>query len=480
MKSQVIAAARSNYDAAMIRSSAPVLYLLAALAAGCVDPAEDLDTADLTKPTTIASDFESGSIGVVQKTSDAEWTLSIRNDNDNATLPASFRTWWYVRFDRAPLAQPMTITVNNHGFPFYYVPVYSYDQRVWHRFDESEVVQPNTTTIVITKQFHRRTVWLARFYPYTLTDLEDYLDDVDRHPFVERDTVGTTALGRPLEVLTITNPMVADTAKQRIWIHARTHPAETGSSFVLEGLIDFLLGGSPNANLALSSFVFSIMPMHNVDGVVIGNYRTTPGSINLENSWRRDPADPFLLSADAPQEVKVLRDAMAATLEPGDIPVTVALNLHSSNSEPDTAAFFFPHFGPAALGYAPDEAELFTDQIAFTDSVESFYGVGRIEPRPADGGRSFVTNNFPESWWWASFGPSVNAITLETVYGRAGFAPRWVTPRDIRPLGRALVRSLLEGHDLLPASPRARSSARPVLLYPNLYPPAMEVQVKDH
>jgi len=48
----------------------------------------------------------------------------------------------------------------------------------------------------------------------------------------------------------------------------------------------------------------------------------------------------------------VLRDAIAATLEPSDISVTVAPNLHSSNSEPDTAAFLFPHFGPAELGYA--------------------------------------------------------------------------------------------------------------------------------
>jgi hypothetical protein len=141
------------------------------------------------------------------------------------------------------------------------------------------------------------------------------------------------------------------------------------------------------------------------------------------------------------------------------VPVTMALNLHSSNSAPDTAAFFFPHFGPRALGYAEDEALLWTRQVSFIDSVEAFYGAGRIEPRPVEGGPSFAARSFPESWWWHNRHADVMAITLETVYGRAGFAPRWVIPTDVRALGRAVALAVLEYHRLPVAHPHAPAGA---------------------
>ncbi len=431
-------------------------FLVAAVAAaGCGD-VDDL------AGTTVSSDFESGNVGAVRKLGETEWVLSLPDDNDNHGLSETWRTWWYVRFDRVTTTQPMTITIDNNAWPYYYLPVYSYDQKVWHRFEEPEVTQPDGLSTRMVKRFEQPTVWLARFYPYTFTDLDRYLGSLPRGGYLSRDVAGTTALGRPMEVVTITDPATDDSGKRRIWIHARTHPAETGGSFVLEGLIDFLLGSDPDAGTLRSSFVFSILPMHNIDGVVAGNYRTTPASQDLENLWLRNPDDPWRLSADAPHEVQVLRDAIAATMErPAAIPVTVALNLHSSNSAPDTAAFFIPHFGPPTLGYSEDEARLWNRQLSFIDSVAAFYGTGRIEPRPIQGGATFATNNFPETWWWKNLHSDVMAITLETVYGRAGFAPRWVTPEDLRPLGRALALAVLDYHRRPLAQGKPRSTMEP-------------------
>jgi len=41
-------------------------------------------------------------------------------------------------------------------------------------------------------------------------------------------------------------------------MHARTHPAETPSSFLIEGMINFLLSGTPQASEILSKFEFYI------------------------------------------------------------------------------------------------------------------------------------------------------------------------------------------------------------------------------
>ena len=57
-----------------------------------------------------------------------------------------------------------------------------------------------------------------------------------------------------------------------ILISARIHPGESNSSFVIKGLIDYIL--SDQATNLRSKIIFNIIPMLNPDGVIIGNYRT--------------------------------------------------------------------------------------------------------------------------------------------------------------------------------------------------------------
>lgn len=61
--------------------------------------------------------------------------------------------------------------------------------------------------------------------------------------------------------------------KKGIAITARVHPGETQSSFVMESIIDFLTGSSPEAKNLRDNFIFRIVPMLNPDGVINGNYR---------------------------------------------------------------------------------------------------------------------------------------------------------------------------------------------------------------
>ena len=404
--------------------------------------------------------FESGSIGMVEKKSETQWSIAIRNDNDKAGLPYKWRTWWYLQLHDIPTGTPLEITVNDHGWPYYYVPVYSYDGETWHHMDESEVTMTRYDTLLVEKTFERDTVWLARFFPYTETDLKAFLDAIDDSPHLTREVIGQTKQGRDIEMLTVTDTEVENRDKKRIWIHARTHPAETGSSFLLEGLLRFLLGDSADADTARSSFVFNIVPMHNVDGVVVGNYRSTPDSINLEVSWAIDAEEPRRLKKDVPQEVAVLHQTITRLLSgDGALPITVALNLHSSNHAPDTPVFFFPHFGPEELGYTREEARLWHDQERFIRAVEYHYGDGLVRPLPAEGGSGFASSSYVETWWWQNFAADVMAITLETVYGRAGFAPKWVTRDNLRDLGRAVGHALLDYHGLSVATQDAATPA---------------------
>jgi cytosolic carboxypeptidase protein 5 len=61
--------------------------------------------------------------------------------------------------------------------------------------------------------------------------------------------------------------------KQFFFLSARVHPAETISSYILDGFIDFIISSDPRAIKLRNMFVFKIIPMLNPDGVVRGHYR---------------------------------------------------------------------------------------------------------------------------------------------------------------------------------------------------------------
>ena len=396
-----------------------------------------------------SSAFESGSIGAVTPLGQdgLSWDLALRNDNDNAALPASYRTWWLVRADGVPIGKRVRLEFTRLGFREFFVPVFSYDGKRWQYFDDQDVslvtdgaAPSGTDRLRVEARFDASTVWIARTFPYTTTDLSAFLQTVAAGPFVRIDSLGLSPrLQLPIRMVTISDATV-QTAKETVWIHARSHPGETGPSYLLEGLIGAALGDDTLGRSLRSRYVFRIVPMHNVDGVVLGNYRTNAGSANLESSWVFSPGN-IHLDAGAPAEnLLVNQQGMGPALLDAQAPVVLALNLHSSNSNPDTAAFFFPHFGDDPGRYSPAQRNLWRRQIDFIERVAVEYD-GRIERPPSEGGAGFLDSAFPETWWWSHKQDAVNAITLETTYGRAGF-DHWITQDDLRRLGAAVARAI--------------------------------------
>lgn len=61
--------------------------------------------------------------------------------------------------------------------------------------------------------------------------------------------------------------------RKAIIITARVHPGETNASYMMKGVIDFLVSDDIKAQFLRNNYVFKIIPMLNPDGVIVGNYR---------------------------------------------------------------------------------------------------------------------------------------------------------------------------------------------------------------
>lgn len=79
---------------------------------------------------------------------------------------------------------------------------------------------------------------------------------------------------------------ISNRLKPIIFITARVHPGETPSSFLMNGIIRFLINKKdPRAEILRRAFVFKIIPIINVDGVSRGFYRYDTNSLNMNRHY---------------------------------------------------------------------------------------------------------------------------------------------------------------------------------------------------
>jgi len=138
-------------------------------------------------------------------------------------------------------------------------------------------------------------VYFAHCFPYTYTDLQKYLEGLEadpaRAPHLRRRALCYSVAQNRCEAVTITNFTAPETTRRRgIVITARVHPGETSSSWMMQGVLDFLTGPSVDAAILRQNFVFQLVPMLNPDGVVVGNHRCCLLGQDLNRCWAGKPS----------------------------------------------------------------------------------------------------------------------------------------------------------------------------------------------
>ncbi|HYG75105.1 MAG TPA: M14 family zinc carboxypeptidase [Planctomycetota bacterium] len=137
---------------------------------------------------------------------------------------------------------------------------------------------------------------IARIVPYTDSDLQQLIKRIRNHPDVRVYYIGATAEGRPLEMIEIGNPA----SENQICLRARAHPWESGGSWLVDGLLNFLTSDNTEAAEIRKSVCFCIMPMANKDGVYRGMTRFTTRGWDLNRNWFPEkPIDPVLAPESA-------------------------------------------------------------------------------------------------------------------------------------------------------------------------------------
>ena len=346
------------------------------------------------------ADFDSGNIGTVSTSDSINFNVT--------TIGDIVGRWFYFRIAGVENKQ---IRVNIPTSDFTRA-VYSYDNSEYIRFSASETPSFNS----FQKTFEKDTVFVAYFTPYSFEFLQSRINTWKESPYVSLTEIGRTERDFPLQELKITDPFYSDDNKLKIWIHARTHPSETPSSWQLDGIIDALLEENPVVEYYRQKVVFYIVPFTNPDGVYYGKSRVNYDGIDLERDWNY--SDENTTTEVKALKARILEHSTNDTLD-------IFLNLHSQVSSYCT---FWIHEWTSTSNYFYRREYQFAN---LNTSDNPYFSQD-------DYSESTLKAYFPEGWLWSLYGHKVMALTYETPYDQYP-NDDWVTVENLKEIGKRTV-----------------------------------------
>ena len=152
-----------------------------------------------------------------------------------------------------------------------------------------------TATFTHTFEYDEDTVFFSYFQPYTFSDLQNDLNQIEvdpaRNNFFQIASLCKTIAGIDCPLVSITSRSKGEedpkNKRKCVFLTARVHPGETVGSWMMRGLINFLTDPTnKEAQLLRDNFIFKIVPMLNPDGVINGNYRCSLAGCDLNRRWK--------------------------------------------------------------------------------------------------------------------------------------------------------------------------------------------------
>jgi hypothetical protein len=273
----------------------------------------------------IFTEFEGASLGKVDQVSETHFRCAVAGqaDQNGRNRQAS---WYSFRLDGAK-GREVTITLTDLRGEYNFKPgglcvrddtppVISSDGKTWRHVAEKNDFAKDEATFKITPESD--TLWIAHIEPYTASRLDRFLAEIRGSPHLKDEVIGKTVEGRDLHLLTITEAPGAPV----VWLMCRQHAWETGTSFVGEGAIRFLL--SDDARPLRQKLVFKILPMMDPDGCARGGVRFNRNGYDVNRNW--DSADP-----ENPESRRLMPEICAAKKAITG-PCAIFLTLHNQES----------------------------------------------------------------------------------------------------------------------------------------------------
>jgi hypothetical protein len=375
--------------------------------------------------------FESAAMGDIDRLGENEFRFHVIGQQDSRGRNRQ-ATWFLFRMDNVA-GRELTLHFTdfkgeyndlpgNSPVGANYRPWFSEDNAHWQHVTAIEWDKAKDE-VTIKLRPKNDTVWVAHVPPYPLTRLLRLLEEIDRSPHARVETIGRTVEGRDLHLVTVTNLAVPDAQKKVVWLQARQHPWETGTSYITEGALRFVTSDDPAAKKLRDETIFKFTPMMNPDGVARGDVRFNVLGYDTNRQWDKvDLRDKQWLQKMP--EIWYVKTAIFA--QQARQPINVMVNLHTNENNE-----YFEH----VIDAEPQQALIARLFATLREKTQ-------FDPsRPAPTISIAATSNTTNSLWREA---KVPLTLLEQRITESKKLGRIATPEDKLVFGRELISAMAE------------------------------------
>lgn len=365
----------------------------------------------------INTNFPGGS-GVVESLDQTTRTLTIR---PTPHKDAGWECWWNFELSGVTPGEELTLTVQSMAFGLAGRASYSYDGKTWQHTPRGTLEKGRITYKL---KFDREKVWLAWGPPFQLSDADALIErTLERKVGATKFELARTKGDKPVPALRWDPPAREDMKRNGIWLQARQHAWESGSSWVGAGLVDWLASDDADAKSLRETTRIVYVPIMDVDNVERGAGGKDQKPHDHNRDWSAEPV--FTAVRAAQKGIQEMDEAGEFNL---------FIDLH--NPAPDDAKPFF-YAVPANLL----SAERAGNQTQWLKAAEEFLGAEKLglakNIKESGPGYHPLWRQISKTWVVHNTRDSVVAVTLET---------SWNTPHSTQEgyqaYGRALGKAI--------------------------------------
>lgn len=214
----------------------------------------------------VAVDFPGGSGEVIQIDQQRR-AVRIR---PTAHADRGWVCWWYVKLSGVKPGKTIELTVGDAPWATPNRAAVSTDNQTW---TQTSLGKRNGRQITYRHRVEASPCWFAWGPPFVPADAARLVEwAAEQSPHAASLELCRTRHGRPVPALHVreANAELADGDRHGIWIQARQHAWESGSSWVCRGLVEWLVSDDDRARLLRKSCDITIVPIMDIDNVAIG------------------------------------------------------------------------------------------------------------------------------------------------------------------------------------------------------------------
>jgi len=286
----------------------------------------------------ISTDFDGGSAEV--KTVDS--AAGVIHIHPAVHSGHGWPCWWYLRVDGLKASQPLTLRVSQNPKPYRGSKVLS---RAWSQPSRASMSKDNVNWNQ-TSEYQRdgdvvsyhikapsETIWMAWGPPFLSSHADALLKKIAASlPQAERFDLARTRGDRPVRGIRIGGGTRDQPATYGVWVQARQHAWEAGSSWVGRGFIEWAASDDPAAVRLRNVATVYYIPIMDVDSVAIGAGGKDAIPRDHNRDWSNTPIYP---------EVAAAQDTIRALNKAKQF--DVFLDLHNPGANEPRPYFFAPY-----------------------------------------------------------------------------------------------------------------------------------------